>query len=169
MCTITDLSDLDHTLAADYLRQFTYPWEALKGIKELILSLGPTLGDEYEEVQEHVWVHKTATFFPSAYLVLGGEQSGHIIFGKYATTGDGILTSLMVMMTMLDKKMPRSMLADEMKMYPQCLKNVRVKSKPDAQNDPDVQAAVKAAADALGESVGETLVPRTNVGALPST
>lgn len=89
--------------------------------------------------------------------VLGGEQSGHIIFGKYATTGDGILTSLMVMMTMLDKKMPLSMLADEMKMYPQCLKNVRVKSKPDAQNDPDVQAAVKAAADAMGES-GRILV-----------
>ena len=68
MYTITDLYDLDHTLAADYLRQFAYPWEALKGIKELILSLGPTLGDEYEEVQEHVWVHKAATVFPSAYL-----------------------------------------------------------------------------------------------------
>ena len=89
--------------------------------------------------------------------ILGGEQSGHIIFGKYATTGDGILTSLMVMMTMLDKKMPLSMLADEMKMYPQCLKNVRVKNKRDAQNDPDVQAAVKAAADALGDS-GRILV-----------
>ena len=89
--------------------------------------------------------------------VLGGEQSGHIIFGKYATTGDGILTSLMVMMAMLDKKMPLSMLADEMKMYPQCLKNVRVKNKRDAQNDPDVQAAVKAAADALGDS-GRILV-----------
>ncbi|MBR5761835.1 MAG: phosphoglucosamine mutase, partial [Lachnospiraceae bacterium] len=90
-------------------------------------------------------------------FVIGGEQSGHIIFGKYATTGDGILTSLMVMMTMLDKKMPLSMLAEEMKMYPQCLKNVRVKSKPDAQNDPDVQAAVKTAADALGDS-GRILV-----------
>ena len=89
--------------------------------------------------------------------ILGGEQSGHIIFGKYATTGDGILTSLMVMMVMLDKKMPLSMLADEMKMYPQCLKNVRVKNKRDAQNDPDVQAAVKAAADALGDS-GRILV-----------
>lgn len=89
--------------------------------------------------------------------VLGGEQSEHIIFGKYATTGDGILTSLMVMMTMLDKKMLLSMLADEMKMFPQCLKNVRVKSKPDTQNDPDVQAAVKADADALGDS-GRILV-----------
>ncbi len=53
---------------------------------------------------------------------------------------------------MLDKKMPLSMLAEEMKTYPQCLKNVRVKSKPDVQNNPDVQAAVKAAADALGDA-----------------
>ncbi len=68
MYTINDLYDLDHTLAKDYLSQFTYPWEALKGIKEFILELGPTLGDEYEEVQENVWVHKTATVFPSAYL-----------------------------------------------------------------------------------------------------
>ena len=66
--TITDLYDLNHTLAADYLRQFTYPWQALDGIKELILSLGSTLGEEYEEVQPTVWVHKTATVFPSAYL-----------------------------------------------------------------------------------------------------
>ena len=66
--TISDLFDLNHTLAADYLRQFTYPWQALDGIKELILSLGPTLGEEYEQVQPAVWVHKTATVFPSAYL-----------------------------------------------------------------------------------------------------
>lgn len=65
---ITDLFDLSHTLAADYLRQFTYPWQALDGIKELILSLGPTLGEEYEEVQPTVWVHKRATVFPTAYL-----------------------------------------------------------------------------------------------------
>ena len=68
MLTIADLYDLDHTLAADYLRQFTYPWEALKGIKDMILALGPTLGEDYEEVQPHVWVHKTAKVFPSAYL-----------------------------------------------------------------------------------------------------
>ena len=68
MYTISDLYDLDHTLAADYLRGFTYPWEALKGIKDLILRLGPTLGEDYEEVSEHVWVHKTAKVFPSAYL-----------------------------------------------------------------------------------------------------
>ncbi len=69
MYTIKDLYDLDHTLAKDYLAQFTYPWEALKGIKELILQLGPTLDpEEYEEVSENVWVHKTAKVFPSAYL-----------------------------------------------------------------------------------------------------
>ena len=68
MYTIKELYDLDHTLAKDYLVQFTYPWEALKGIKEMILALGPTLGDDYEEREEHVWVHKTAKVFPSAYL-----------------------------------------------------------------------------------------------------
>ena len=68
MYTIRDLFDLDHTLAKEYLSQFTYPWEALKGIKEFILALGPTLGEDYTEVSEHVWVHKTAKVFPSAYL-----------------------------------------------------------------------------------------------------
>ena len=69
MYTINDLYDLDHTLAKDYLSQFIYPWEALKGIKEFILQLGPTLDpEEYEEVSENVWVHKTAKVFPSAYL-----------------------------------------------------------------------------------------------------
>ena len=68
MYTIKDLYDLDHTIAADYLAGFTYPWEALKGIKELILTLGPQLGEDYEEVSEHVWVHKTVKVFPSAYL-----------------------------------------------------------------------------------------------------
>ena len=68
MYTINDLYDLNHTLAADYLRAFKYPWEALKGIKDFILALGPTLGEDYEEVSEHVWVHRTAKVFPSAYL-----------------------------------------------------------------------------------------------------
>ena len=68
MYTIKDLYDLDHTLAKDYLSQFTYPWEALAGIKDLILSLGPALGDEYEEREPSVWVHKTANVYPSAYL-----------------------------------------------------------------------------------------------------
>ena len=68
MYTIKDLYDLDHTLAKDYLLQFTYPWEALKGIKDFILALVSTLGEDYEEISEHVWVHKTAKVFPSAYL-----------------------------------------------------------------------------------------------------
>lgn len=69
MYTIKDLYDLDHTLAKDYLSQYTYPWEALKGIKDFILALGATLPkDEYTEVSEHVWVHKTAHVFESAYL-----------------------------------------------------------------------------------------------------
>ncbi|MDO4499921.1 MAG: UDP-N-acetylglucosamine pyrophosphorylase [Erysipelotrichaceae bacterium] len=69
MYKTTDLLDLSHTIAKDYLANFEYPWQALKGIKELILELGPTLNkDEYTEVSENVWVHKTAKVFPSAYL-----------------------------------------------------------------------------------------------------
>ena len=69
MYTIESLYDLDQTLAKEYLKQFTYPWEALKGITEMIISLGESLDkEEYEEVSEHVWIHKTATVFPSAYL-----------------------------------------------------------------------------------------------------
>ena len=69
MYTISDLYDLDHTIAAEYLRQFNYPWEALKGIKELILTIGPTLDpEEFDQRSEGVWVHKTATVFPTAYL-----------------------------------------------------------------------------------------------------
>lgn len=88
---------------------------------------------------------------------IGGEQSGHIIFSKYATTGDGILTSLKMMEVMLAKEKPMSELAAPCKFYPQVLKNVRVKSKPDAQNDPDVQAAVAKVAEQLGED-GRILV-----------
>ncbi|MBR6208807.1 MAG: phosphoglucosamine mutase [Oscillospiraceae bacterium] len=84
--------------------------------------------------------------------ILGGEQSGHIIFGKYASTGDGILTSLMVMMTMLEKKMPLSMLADGMTMYPQVLKNVKVDDKDGTLADPAVQAGVAEAEKMLGDS-----------------
>ena len=88
---------------------------------------------------------------------LGGEQSGHIIFSKYATTGDGILTSLMVMQAMIDKKLPLSMLSGEMKTYPQVLKNVRVADKQAARENPKVKAAVAAATDALGKD-GRILV-----------
>ena len=88
---------------------------------------------------------------------LGGEQSGHIIISKYATTGDGILTSLKIMEAMLAKKMPLSQLCNGLTIYPQILKNVRVRDKAAAQNDPAVQAAVAAAAEALGDA-GRILV-----------
>ncbi len=66
---IADLYDLSHTVAADYLRGFEYPWEALKGIKDLIIEIGNKLSpDEYDNPSENVWVHKTAKVFPSAYL-----------------------------------------------------------------------------------------------------
>ena len=81
---------------------------------------------------------------------IGGEQSGHIIFSKYATTGDGILTSLMIMQTMIEKKATLSQLAGEMKMYPQVLKNVRVADKEAVRANAKVKAAVDAAAAALG-------------------
>ena len=68
MLKTCDLYDLTHTMAGNYLAGYEYPWQALKGIKELILSLGPTLGEDYTEVAPTVWVHKTATVFPSAYL-----------------------------------------------------------------------------------------------------
>ena len=88
---------------------------------------------------------------------IGGEQSGHIIFTKYATTGDGILTSLKMMEVMLAKGKPMSELAAPVVFYPQVLKNVRVTSKPEAQNDPDVQAQVQKVAEELGDD-GRILV-----------
>ena len=83
---------------------------------------------------------------------LGGEQSGHIIFSKHATTGDGILTSLKIMEVMLEKKESLKKLADEVEIYPQVLKNVRVHDKRTAQDDPDVQAEVQKVSDALGDT-----------------
>ncbi len=64
----TRLLDLSHTLAGEYLAGFQYPWQALEGIKQLILTIGPTLGPDYEERSPQVWVHKSAKVFPSAYL-----------------------------------------------------------------------------------------------------
>ena len=88
---------------------------------------------------------------------IGGEQSGHIIFTKYATTGDGILTSLKMMEVLLAKEKPMSELAAPVVFYPQVLKNVYVKSKAEAQNDPDVQAAVARVGEELGDE-GRILV-----------
>jgi len=88
---------------------------------------------------------------------IGGEQSGHIIFSKYARTGDGILTSLKIMEVILAKKMELSRLAEPVTIYPQVLINVRVQDKKTAQDDADVQAAVRAVAEELGNT-GRILV-----------
>ena len=88
---------------------------------------------------------------------IGGEQSGHIIFSKYARTGDGILTALKLMQVMLAKKSTLARLGEDMKVYPQVLINVRVKDKRLAQDDPAVQTAVQAVADELGDT-GRILV-----------
>lgn len=85
MLTVNDLYDLSHTAAGDYLKGFTYPWEALSGIKQLILSLGEHLGEDYEEVKPQVWVHKTATVAPTAFLgapcIIGaGTEVRHCAF-----------------------------------------------------------------------------------------
>ena len=85
MLKTSELFDLNHTLAGDYLAGFEYPWQALKGIRELILTLGATLGDDYNEISPSVWVHKTATVFPTAYLgapcIIGaGTEVRHCAF-----------------------------------------------------------------------------------------
>ena len=88
---------------------------------------------------------------------IGGEQSGHIIFSKHATTGDGILTSLKIMETMVENKKTLAQLTEQVEIYPQLLINVRVSDKALAQNDPDVQKAVKEVEEALGDE-GRILV-----------
>ena len=85
MLTVNELYDLTHSLAGNYLSGFDYPWQALKGIKDLILALGPTLGSDYIETAPTVWVHKTATVAPSAYLgapcIIGaGTEVRHCAF-----------------------------------------------------------------------------------------
>ena len=77
MYTVKELYDLEHTLAKDFLAGFTYPWEALKGIQDMILDLGSKQGEDYEEVAPQVWVHKTAKVAPTAFLggpcIIGAE------------------------------------------------------------------------------------------------
>ena len=95
MYTIENLYYLNHSLSAPYLRQFHYPWEALKGIKEYIIALGSTLGEEYTEVSEHVWIHSTAKVAPTAYLgapcIIGAEtEVRHCAFIRgSALVGEG--------------------------------------------------------------------------------
>ena len=97
------LLDLNHTLAGEYLAQFQYPWQALEGIKEFILALGPTLPEEeYTQVQPNVWVHKTAKVFPSAYLgapcIIGPETEvrhcafirGSALVGRHCVVGNSV-------------------------------------------------------------------------------
>ncbi len=118
-----------------------------KAFDELGIEYAKTaVGDKY--VYEHMMKHGNR---------IGGEQSGHIIFSKYATTGDGILTSLKMMEAMIAKKKTMSQLCEGLTIYPQVLKNVRVKDKPTAQNDPKVQEAVQAVAERLGDT-GRILV-----------
>jgi NDP-sugar pyrophosphorylase family protein len=85
MYTIQELFDLTHSLAGEYLSQFTYPWEALGGIKELILTLGQGLGEDYQQISPNVWVHETATVAPAAFLgapcIIGpGTEVRHCAF-----------------------------------------------------------------------------------------
>jgi phosphoglucosamine mutase len=118
-----------------------------KAFDELNIGYAKTaVGDKY--VYEHMMKNGCR---------LGGEQSGHIIFSRYASTGDGILTSLKMMEVMLAKKKTLSQLCEGLTIYPQVLKNVKVADKAAAQNDPDVQAAVAKVAAELGDS-GRILV-----------
>ncbi len=113
-----------------------------KALEELGIDYAKTaVGDKY--VCEYMQRHGCR---------LGGEQSGHIIFSKYASTGDGILTSLKLMEVMLAKKTTMSKLAEQMQFYPQSLINVRVEDKERAQQDEEVLAAVKSVEERLGSS-----------------
>ncbi|MCR5223601.1 MAG: UDP-N-acetylglucosamine pyrophosphorylase [Bacilli bacterium] len=101
--TINDLYSLEHTLASNYLKSFTYPWEALKGIKDLIIELGNSLNkEEYSEITPQVWVHKTAKVFPSAYLgapcIIGANSEvrhcafirGQALVGENCVVGNSV-------------------------------------------------------------------------------
>ena len=102
MLTTLKLYDLNHSLAGSYLAGFDYPWQALKGIKDLILTLGPTLGEDYAEVSPTIWVHKTATVAPTAYLgapcIIGADTEirhcayirGSALVGENCVVGNSV-------------------------------------------------------------------------------
>ncbi len=103
MLTVQELYDLNHTLAKDYLSRFTYPWEALGGIKQMIVDLGKTLDPaEYTEVSPQVWVHRTAIVAPTAYLgapcIIGAETEvrhcafvrGSALVGEHCVVGNSV-------------------------------------------------------------------------------
>lgn len=118
-----------------------------KAFDEIGIEYAKTaVGDKY--VYEYMKEHECC---------LGGEQSGHVIFSKYASTGDGILTSLKIMQVIMSRQKKLSELAAPFVVYPQVLKNVKVKDKAAAQADPDVQASVNSIAESLGSS-GRILV-----------
>ncbi len=118
-----------------------------KAFDELGIDYAKTaVGDKY--VYDYMMKNKNR---------LGGEQSGHIIFSKFATTGDGILTSLKVMEVMMDKKLPLSKLCDGFNFYPQKLENIKVTDKASVKNDCDVRQAVEKAEKELGDT-GRILV-----------
>ncbi|MCQ2411850.1 MAG: hypothetical protein MJ057_02740 [Sphaerochaetaceae bacterium] len=98
-----DLYDFEHSIAGDYLKQFEYPWQALSGIKALIVELGNKLDkSEYDQISENVWVHKSATVFPSAYIggpcIIGPETEvrhcafirGSAIIGRHCVIGNSV-------------------------------------------------------------------------------
>lgn len=90
-----DLYEEGHSLASSYILSFEYPWEALKGIKDLIIEIGKSLGDDYREVSENVWIHESAKVFPSAYIgspcIIGpGTEVRHCAFIRSsALVGEG--------------------------------------------------------------------------------
>ena len=102
MYTMEELFDLTHTRAGSYLAGFTYPWEALAGIGELIRQLGPELGEEFTETAPEVWVHKTATVAPTAYLgapcIIGAGTEvrhgafirGNALVGDHCVVGNSV-------------------------------------------------------------------------------
>lgn len=102
MYKTADLYDLTHTVAGEYLAQFEYPWQALKGIKDLILILGPKLGEDFTEVSPTVWVHKTAKVAPTAYLgapcIIGADTEvrhcafirGSALVGENCVVGNSV-------------------------------------------------------------------------------
>lgn len=134
---------INNTVVATVMSNFGF----FKALDEAGISYAKTaVGDKY--VYEYMKEHG---------CIIGGEQSGHIIFSKYASTGDGILTSLKMMQAMIGSKKKLSELAEQFKVYPQVLVNVRVKNKTETQNDPDVKEAVEKASEILGTS-GRMLV-----------
>ena len=102
MDTVKELYDLEHTLAAEYLSGFTYPWEALKGMNEMIRRIGASLGEDYLQLSESVWVHKTAQIAPTAFLgapcIIGANTEvrhcafirGSALVGKNCVVGNSV-------------------------------------------------------------------------------